>query len=434
MKTSLYNILVTTPGERDLLLNSFTRAVVPIAKADSAEIASGLIVSESVRRALEEVGGLVDDPTEQQSVVFDAFDAVKNRKDQLTVVIPLTSRCNLACGYCYQVIHGDFQGDGAPPPSRFEWQPQTIDALRKFCRRQLEDEGYKSIRIRWYGGEPLLRIKQLATIGQQIKADAEELGKGYSGMVVTNGTVLTERVIRELQALNVDRLEISLDGPPKTHNIQRPGKLGAPTYSAVLAAILAASEVFHTIILRVNVHSRNINELSPWFDKIGPLVANRRIFLKLKLVEGDLTNTLSWTDFCEAIPAILRNAKANGIRLIQTSLVTELCPAIRRDYFIVQSDLRVYKCPQNLGSEHHVASIDQLGQLNETWRMNKWMDYSVRSNAECSSCAHSPHCNGGCPYNEIMAGIDSEALSKYSRKEHCCVEKIAPDALIPRIL
>jgi radical SAM protein with 4Fe4S-binding SPASM domain len=96
--------------------------------------------------------------------------------------------------------------------------------------------------------------------------------------------------------------------------------------------------------------------------------------------------------------------------------------------------MRVYKCPQNLGSEDHVGSVAADGAFHPTWRLAHWTGFHVAKSPGCDTCAHLPHCHGGCPYNQVMAGINAEALTVYRRKERCCNEKYVGEHLLARLL
>src|SRR5262249_40474869 len=145
---------------------------------------------------------------------------------------------------------------------------------------------------------------------------------------------------------------------------------------------------------RVNVHSRNAGLIADWLEEVAPEARKPNVFLKFKLVEGDSTNGLDYEVFAALAVKYAAKARALGLNLLQRRLVPETCPAIRRNYFIIQSDLRVYKCPQNLGSGDHVGAIGEDGVFEETFRLAHWTGYDVGADEGCRSCAHLPHCNG----------------------------------------
>lgn len=433
MKSSQFNIfLPSNHGDKQILINTLSRTLCEIPDGVAETIRSGGSLTPELEQALHEIAVITDSPETQRELAFAAFRAEQSNTRDLNIVIPLTSKCNLKCSYCYQVLHGDFQGDNAADIA--DWTPDTINSLVGFVKRELVEGNYEGVRIRWYGGEPLLRLDLIQKIGDLIKQETMATNRRLSGMVVTNGVLISEKAVGVLRSFNVDRLEISVDGPKDTHDLLRASRSGRSTYDQILQSILRAADHFETIVFRVNVHTQNAPKINDWLYEVAPSITKPNIFLKFKLVEGDQTNQLDYETFSALTLEYSLTAKALGLNLLQNRLATETCPAIRKNYFIVQADLKVYKCPQNLGSNDSVGAITPDGSFEPNWRLAHWTGYDVARESDCSSCAHLPHCNGGCPYNQIMYQINSKALKVYSRKERCCREKLVPELLLPRLL
>ncbi|HEU5324028.1 MAG TPA: radical SAM protein [Methylomirabilota bacterium] len=431
---SPFNILLPSPlGAGHVLVNSYSRTLTELSSADAEALRSGGPFSaEPVAQGLREIGALTDAPERQRDAVYRAFEREQANTRDLVLVVPLTARCNMQCTYCYQVIHGDFQGAAAADVG--EWTAERVEALGRFVRGQLAAEAYEAVQVRWYGGEPLLRLDLIETIGGRIAEETAAAGRRLHGMAVTNGVRLTAPAIATLRRFAVERLEISLDGPRETHDRLRPLRTGRSSYETVLAAIARAAEAFAEVVFRVNVHAANAEAIVPWLEEVAPRARRPNVFLKFKLVEGDRSNTLDYPAFAALTLRYRLACRRLGLGVLQGALATETCPAIRKNYYIVQPDLRVYKCPQNLGSGDHVGVLTPDGALAPTWRLAHWTGFHVSRSAGCDTCAHLPHCNGGCPYNEVMAGINAEALDVYRRQERCCGEKHVPELLLARLL
>jgi len=432
MKSSQFNIfLPSSTSDKQILINTLSRTLCEIPDAVAETIRSEGSLPPDLEQALREIAVITDSPETQREAAFASFREEQSNVRDLNVVIPLTSKCNLKCSYCYQVLHGDFQGDSAAEIA--DWTSDAINSLVGFVQREMADGNYEGVRIRWYGGEPLLRLDLIQRIGDLIKQKVVAAQRRLSGMVVTNGVLISDKAINVLSNFNVDRLEISVDGPRDTHDLLRASKNGRSTYNQIIESIVRAADYFETIVFRVNVHTQNAPKINGWLYEVAPLITKPNIFLKFKLVEGDKSNQLDYENFSALTLEYSLTAKALGLNLLQKRLATETCPAIRKNYFIVQADLKVYKCPQNLGSNDSVGAITPDGSFEPNWRLNHWTGYDVARESDCSSCAHLPHCNGGCPYNQIMYQINSKALKVYSRKERCCREKLVPELLLPRL-
>ena len=107
----------------------------------------------------------------------------------------LTNRCNLDCAPCRARSDGDCDLEN-------ELDSREVLTL-------VEDA--LSLKVRRFhitgGGEPLVRADDFMSIVRRIK------GEGRYCSLVTNGTLFTEAMIRELAGLGFDRILFSINGP-----------------------------------------------------------------------------------------------------------------------------------------------------------------------------------------------------------------------------
>ena len=113
----------------------------------------------------------------------------------------LTRSCNLACVHCRA------SSEGGPYPGELSTEEclKVMDEIASFSKPV----------IILTGGEPLLRpdIFNLARYGSQ---------KGFRMVMATNGTLITEEIVKEMKASGIQRISVSLDGPnSETHDAFR---------------------------------------------------------------------------------------------------------------------------------------------------------------------------------------------------------------------
>lgn len=104
----------------------------------------------------------------------------------------LTRGCNLACVHCR---------------ASAERGPFTDELSTEECHRIMDDiASISKPVIILTGGEPLLRedIFDLASYGSN---------KGFRMVMATNGTLMTEEIVKKMKASGIQRISISLDGP-----------------------------------------------------------------------------------------------------------------------------------------------------------------------------------------------------------------------------
>lgn len=128
------------------------------------------------------------------------------RAPPFEIQINPTNKCNLNCIFCRPEGYAKIRENGLTTE---EWVSIVEEASRL---------GVKHWNI--LGGEPFIEMKKVIPIMDVIKKEK------MSGITSTNGTLLTEEIIKKLISIGWDDLIFSLDGAyPKTHDTLR-GKQG----------------------------------------------------------------------------------------------------------------------------------------------------------------------------------------------------------------
>lgn len=128
-----------------------------------------------------------------------------------TLILHVSNDCNMKCAYCF-ANHGTY----ASAPAMMS--PETArTALERYIAR------YRRIReIKFFGGEPLMNLPAIeaacAYVSRQYEAG--RLVRLPRFKVITNGTILTEEIIRTAVQYNI-QVVFSLDGPPTVHDALR---------------------------------------------------------------------------------------------------------------------------------------------------------------------------------------------------------------------
>ena len=128
-----------------------------------------------------------------------------------TLVLRLTNRCNLACGYCYA---------GSGPAGEDLSPERAAEAVALACPPG------EALRIQFTGGEPLLRWDTAAKVLDFGRAS----GRRFHAAIQTNGTLLTPALCRELRARRV-AVGVSLDGVGPDNAARRTPE-GEPSFQA----------------------------------------------------------------------------------------------------------------------------------------------------------------------------------------------------------
>ena len=177
--------------------------------------------------------------------------------DDVTLVISTTELCNCNCSYCYQ----------------YNW-PHTIalseDDYKKWILEYLDKIIYNAgengkLTIRYFGGEPLLKVDFILSINKEI----ERIIRGYNKHVVvryemdSNCTLLTRSVLEKFNNLSI-ATTLTL---PSDHN-----KLRSNTFQTTIDRLTELSDMFalpqYNLNIGYNAHHANIADFRQFLELI----------------------------------------------------------------------------------------------------------------------------------------------------------------------
>ena len=117
-----------------------------------------------------------------------------------TCTLLTTTACNAQCHYCYQQgIQTQFM------------TKQVIDDLINFF---IEDRVSPPLKIRWFGGEPLLNIEIIDYICEQLNKN----NITYQSIFLSNGYLIKNLTKEDLIRWNVKTFQITIDGYRDVYN------------------------------------------------------------------------------------------------------------------------------------------------------------------------------------------------------------------------
>jgi uncharacterized protein len=133
--------------------------------------------------------------------------------------------CNLACDYCYFLSKEDLY-----PDSDFRMSDAVLE---DFTRQYIQSQRVPRVIFAWQGGEPTLMGLDFYRKAIGFQRKYARPGMMIENTIQTNGTLLTDDWCEFLKENNF-LVGLSLDGPPRLHNIFRKDKFGAGTAERAL--------------------------------------------------------------------------------------------------------------------------------------------------------------------------------------------------------
>lgn len=278
----------------------------------------------------------------------------------------------------------------------------------------------KKLRVVFFGGEPLMNFPLMKEVAAYAKSQAEANQKSVGFEITTNGTLITEEVIRFFMDYNIVPC-VSFDGPGEVQDLQRPFVNGKGSYSQTVPRIRLLLEYIPETSCRAT-----------WIKSTDPAIVMQGLrdigFKKIMLVPvsmaPDLTcNTYSDSADDEYLPFIrtfaeeshdllrlIRERDPAGIRQVITDTVlwnlTERvvgkmkkdtpCGA-GRELVAVSAIGDLFPCHRFTGYPGY--KIGDIGSDDFDTTFNKWS--RVDEIPGCNECSIRYHCAGGCFHDNL---------------------------------
>lgn len=312
----------------------------------------------------------------------------------LTAWLHLTDSCNLRCDYCY-LPH-------RPQTMPRETAFQAIETLFTLAQRH----GYPAVKLKYAGGEPLLRFPLLQEIHQRAAETSRQTQTRLEAVLLTNGTLLTPEHLVFLSENHI-RLMISLDGIGEWHNIQRHYAGGKPSFAQVEHAIECAQNAGLAPHISITLSEKNL----PGLPQTIHWLLERKLTFSLNFYrENDCATSIRAFD--PASPqtrSILQETfsllEANPPRHSLLGLLTDRasfsashlhpCGA-GRDYLVIRPDGQIAKCQMEMHLP--VTALHAADPLLELRSAPQGLQNPpVTQKPDCHSCQWRAYCAGGCP-------------------------------------
>lgn len=343
----------------------------------------------------------------------------------LAAWLHITNRCNMRCAYCYlDYTHEDMT---------VATGQQTIATIMRTAARH----GYRQVRLKYAGGEPLLRFSVVLCLHQYAQEMAEQHDFLLDGIIISNGTLLTAEMIAQIQTAGL-RLTISLDDDGTSPNQQRIYADGRNTAAATMQAIELA--LAHGLVpgVSITVSGQNVETLPQvvaWLlERDVPFVLN--FYRAHDRVAAAAQSRLNMQAQEERIVAgMLATYRVIEQRLPRWSLLEALAdranlaaPHLRacsvgRNYLVFDSQGKIATCQMALKQAVATCADSDPLQLVRV-ASNGIQNPSVDDKQECAACRWRYWCAGGCPLTNYRETGSYQAKSPYCTLYQCLLPEV----------
>lgn len=343
---------------------------------------------------------IIADDADELALLEERYKTSRANLGNFALTIVTSLGCNFDCPYCFEAKH-----------------PSIMDAhVQEQVLRIVDDQLPKisTLNVTWYGGEPLVGKQPLLALSDAFVGRCKRAGVVYDADIVTNGYLLDEDTCVELKEHHVSRVQVTLDGPPETHDVMRPLAGGRGSFWPIVDNLPHAIR-YLAVTVRVNVDRTNFSGV----EELLQILADRGLAGRLNVYPGQIVAVsdavqapsarysapcFSNADFARAELEFRQLVHRYGFSQYSLPRPTGApCTAVRANELVVGSKGELYKCWDSVGNPleviGHVRDYD-----NPNARIMKWLKYDPFSNEECRSCIALPVCMGGCAHHAMSPG------------------------------
>jgi uncharacterized protein len=364
----------------------------------------------AVAEAIDELLGARAIHTVAAPVAPAPSEKPKRRIPLQTLVLNVTSKCNLSCGYCYE--YGEDRIVEQKTKPRFmneETARQSVD----FLFAEAGDQ--RSVNLTFFGGETLMNFKMLQTALAYARERGAALGKTVNASLTTNATLLREEIIDWIVANDVG-ITVSIDGAREQQDKFRTFSNGMGSYDIIRPRIeeLLARHTRRPVGARVTLTGQNLDvasiyqhlfgEIGFWEVGFAPVTTT---WQREYAIEDEGFRKLL-NGFQSLADDFLRDTlagKRHGFSNVRDTL-EEIHKGMSKAYpcgaglglMGVATDGDVALCHRFAGSDEHKLG-DVRNGVDRTLQDGFLAKHHIENKTDCSTCWARPLCAGGC-YHE----------------------------------
>ena len=386
MKKSIYNYLVKY-NEVYLVYNTFSSALVEM-DSDSYKRFTNEQYTDKEFDILVKCGLLIkDEKDEKQIVNRRRYNYLDNKKEVIYRILT-TTNCNARCFYCFEK---GVRGENMTK----ETAKKTVDFIVGALTKET-----KTIKINWFGGEPLINQPVIDYITDELNKKTE-LKKYYS--LVTNGSYINEKIIKKIKdSWNINNIQITLDGFEKDYDAiknYRDKKIG---FFSIIDNIhsLLKEKIF--VVLRLHYTDNNFENLNLLIEYLSKEFGNNpNLYVYInslwnvnslsneKIFNQEINNK-DYKQIVDLEKKIVHLGLASMKNTIKLKSRYGQCMACNIHNFNILPNGDLVKCAEvmyDVIGNVNTGIIDM--ERNRLWELRKL-------DTECDDCIFLPMCQGGC--------------------------------------
>lgn len=390
-------------GNKVLLYNFMNGSIVLLSVAEWKSVSNFIVGKEkecpNLTNLVKEGFLIKDSYDEKKSFLKDLDKELKNNKHFTLHILPTTG-CNFACPYCYQ----------SGIERQYFLNEDILSKSLKYIDNYLKDRGIKYATLVIHGGEPTVFWTPVITLLPKMKEIFEKYGIEYRTQIVSNGYNLTEEKADLLSQYNWQRFQVTIDGPPETHNKRRILANGGETFDKIIKNIhyVLDNDKIERVSIRINFDKGNVEAIPSFLEYLSKEFDKKKIILSLGFISKTVENTgandyisqygINLDEITASYLKLYKKAVKLGFEMPDIFMFDGMCTAKLDNSMVVSSDGSIFKCLSGVGREEFVVG----NVASEQYDLPNYLFPSMYEACLNEKCEFLPLCNTGCRFNAYL--------------------------------
>jgi len=387
-KKSRFNIFVACDNGDIIIFNTLTGA---LGKFDQSTLKryNENQLSESEINLLVQKGILIpEDFDEMQKINDDRLFGINNEKTKHYRIWP-TSSCNARCYYCFE--------KGIKTTTMTH---EVADTLIKSIYNTLNEND--TLKLEWFGGEPLLNIEVIDYIYTKLQPLCHERKCNIYSTIITNGSLINEKLAYKMRyAWDIKLAQITLDGYGEAYNNAK--NYYKPTlydFNGIIKSIkFLANHGIH-VTVRMNYDTHNYDSLVELIDFLHLEFKDFSnisyyIYPVWSSIEADredsfCSNTKADINLLALFDLLVKYGMCSAKKIAGLTYKRSACQAWSKNSYTVLPSGEITKCAE----AYNQIIGDVWKGVTDSVAYDFWTDDTLE--AQCENCVYLPLCQGGC--------------------------------------
>ena len=403
MKYSIYNNFIVLTHKYQLLYNSFTNMYVLMKdEKTNAFLSQSLQVLEeeypNLFLKLKKAGCIIDDWVDEVGKLQERIRDVDNQCGHYALTINPTMNCNFKCWYCYEnhIAHS-------------RMSPEVLEYTKKHITSIISTGQLEKFHLGFFGGEPLLYYRDIVRpLIHHLLSECRVNDVLYSISFTTNGYLLNDQIIKELELYKVTSLQITLDGDKNEHNKVRYPYKGADSYTRIVDNVKKLLRVGISVVLRINYTAENLSSVKNIAADFQFLSEKEKECIQVDLhrvwQDSDNESAIIDTDLLEECYHSFEEKRIK----VSTPIMNQVwasCYADKKQQALINYNGDVYKCTaRDFNYNNRLGVLNADGSITWNEERMKQREGIRLSKKVCKECRISPICGSTCTQRILDSG------------------------------